>query len=87
MSPIPTYSIQSTKIKLAVGGFALQYKGCDSSNRFLISSIAIIVTCEGGDRRLGVHELLESGDGGEGLLHWSEIQSMVNHDHGHIMIL
>ena len=81
MSPIPTYSIQSTKIKLAVGGFALQYKGCDSSNRFLISSITIIVTCEGGDRRLGVHELLESGDGGEGLLHWSDIQSMVNHDH------
>ena len=44
------------------------------------------MSCEGGDRRLGVHELLESGDGGEGLLHWSDIQSMVNHDHGHIMI-
>ena len=63
---------------------ALHYNTRDVT--VLISILAIIVTCEGGDRRLGVHELLESGDGGEGLLHWSDIQSMVNHDHGHIMI-
>ena len=69
---------------------ALHYNTRDVT--VLISILAIIVTCEGGDRRLGVHELLASGDGGEGLLHWSEIQIMaitviMVNDRSHIMIL